>query len=365
MTVSLVIAAGGTGGHLMPALAVADAVITRDPGAHIAFVGTGRSVERDILASAGFRSHETAVRPLTRDARGITAPFALLRAIAQARRALRAERANVVLGMGGYPSVPVLVAARMRRIPSLLHEQNAVVGLANELAARATPNIAVSFPEAIAAFRGRRARLTGVPLRPSIAAFDREALRAEALEHLQLSPGRRTLLVIGGSLGAARLNAAVVFMAERWRGRDDLQIVVLAGSENSAALAAHFPDGGVMVRCLPFLQRMELGYAAADIALCRAGASTVAELAATGTPSVLVPLPVARRKEQHANARALTVVGAAITVDDGDATGDRLSPMIEEVLGDDARLARMSAAARTVARPHAAEAIAEWLLDLA
>jgi UDP-N-acetylglucosamine--N-acetylmuramyl-(pentapeptide) pyrophosphoryl-undecaprenol N-acetylglucosamine transferase len=357
---SIAIAAGGTGGHLMPAFAVADAIRSIEPGARISFVGTNRASEREMLARAGERSHATAVRPVTKDLRGLSAPFALARAVGQARAALRAEGTRVVLGMGGYPSVPAMIAARIARIPSILHEQNAVPGFANEIAARFTRNVAVSFPEAVAAFRSASpaARLTGLPLRPAIASFDRVALRAEAFAFFGLDPARPVVLVFGGSLGARRLNDAALECARRWDGK--FQVLLVSGSAN-AEVAARAGDA---LRCVAFCERMELAYAAAEVAVCRAGASTVAELAATGTPSVLVPLPVARRKEQHANARVLANAGGALAIEDRDADAARIAPLVEDLLGDDARRASMAAAARTVARPDAAFDVARWVLEL-
>lgn len=361
---SIVIAAGGTGGHLMPAFAVADSIRSLDPSARVAFIGTARASERDILARAGERSYVTAVRPMTRDLRGATAPLALVRAVRQARGVLRSEGANAVVGMGGYPSVPAIIAARRARIPSVLHEQNAFAGLANEIAARFTPNVAVSFPEAVAAFKGHETRLVGVPLRPALASFDRDELRAEAYRFFDLDPSRATVLVFGGSLGARRLNDAAQGLAIRWAGRDDLQLLVIGGS-NDPELPARLAAGGMRAVCVMFVEPMERAYAVADLAICRAGASTVAELAATSTPSILVPLPVARRSEQHANARSLARSGAAVVVEDTDADAVHLGAVADEILADTPRRAGMAAAAHAAARTDAAHALALWALELA
>ena len=171
MTDSVVIAAGGTGGHLLPALAIASALEERAPGVTISFIGTARELDRTLVNAAGYRIHTTSVAPFKRDLRGIVAAASMLPATAQARRILRSEGASVVVGMGGYPSLPVVTAARLARLPALIHEGNAIPGLANEAAARLTTNIAVSFPETVRLFRRRSPRLVGLPMREAITRF--------------------------------------------------------------------------------------------------------------------------------------------------------------------------------------------------
>jgi len=365
MTTSVVIAAGGTGGHLVPALAIAAALEKRAPGIAISFVGTARELDRTLIPAAGYRVHTTSVAPFARNARGAIAAASMLPATMQARRILRRERASVVVGMGGYPSLPVVAAARTMRVPALIHEANAIPGLANEAAARMTRNIAVSFPETVMLFRGRSPRLVGLPLRDTITGFDREALRGAAFEALGLTLGLPTVLIFGGSLGAARLNEAAIGLAERWIAREDIQMIVVTGTTHAADVQERIEPGKFTVRVLPFVERMELAYAAADVAVCRAGASTVHELAVVGLPSVLVPLPIARRREQHANARMLVGAGAATMIEDAEATPETLEPILNGILGDPAARERMSLAARSVARPDAADAMATWILSLA
>ena len=354
MTTSVVIAAGGTGGHLVPALAVADA-LRKDPTVTVAFIGTRRALDRDLVPRAGYRSHATSVRPFVRGARGLLAPPSLVPATMQAGRILRQERASVVLGMGGYASVPVVAAARLARIPSLIHEANAVPGLANEIAARLTSNIAVSF--AATAFPGRAPRLIGVPLRASIAHLDRVAARPGAIEHFGLDPAMRTVLIFGGSQGAARINAAAVGLAERWRDRRDVQIMLSAGPSHDVSLVRGHVAG--------YIDRMDLAYAAADVVVGRSGASTVAELAAVGLPSILVPLPFARRLEQHANARTMVAAGGASVIDDASLDADGLAAALDELFAHPERLRSMGLAARALGRPDAADAMAAWVLACA
>jgi UDP-N-acetylglucosamine--N-acetylmuramyl-(pentapeptide) pyrophosphoryl-undecaprenol N-acetylglucosamine transferase len=365
---AIVIAAGGTAGHVYPGIALADAIRRARPDVPVAFVGTPRGVERSAVPAAGYPLHLIEVVPWARTlgARRFLAPASLARAATHARRLL--EGARAVVGMGGYASLPVVVAARWRRIPALVHEQNAIAGIANVVGARLARRVALSFPEARPAFPARaEVRVTGNPVRRAVAELDRAARREEARAALGLEPGRRTLLVMGGSLGAARLNDAAAGLARRWRDRGDLQMVVAAGPGRGAETAARLRSDGAALRvtCVEYLDRVELAYAAADLALCRAGATTVAELAAVGLPAVLVPYPHARANHQEANARALERAGAARVVLDREATPTVLAEAIEPLLVDEAALRAMGAAARAVGRPRAAEELAAWALELA
>ncbi|MFY9588757.1 MAG: glycosyltransferase, partial [Actinomycetota bacterium] len=222
----VVIAAGGTAGHVYPGLALADAIRRRDPAIDLVFVGTPRGIEKDAVPAAGFALHTIEVIPWARTlgATRYLAPVSLAGATAKARGLLRAERPGVVVGMGGYASLPVVIAARSRRIPALLHEQNSIPGIANVVGARFAHRIALTFAEAREKFpRSAETRVVGNPIRESIRTLDRYAARADALEAFDLEASRRTVLVMGGSLGAARLNDAVAGLAERWRDRSDLQ----------------------------------------------------------------------------------------------------------------------------------------------
>lgn len=365
------IAAGGTAGHVYPGLALADAIVRARPDARVMFVGTPRGIEKDAVPAGGYPIELIEVMPLSRTlgARRFLAPVSALASTSAARTLLGHLEPSVVVGMGGYVSLPVVIAARSRRLPVVLHEQNAIPGIANNVGARFSRRIAVTFPKTREMFPKRvEVRVLGNPLRESIASFDRDAMRGPAMEALALEPDRRTLLVMGGSLGAARLNDAVVSLAERWRDRADLQLLVSAGwlhgEELRARLATAAGGGLLLVRCVDYLDRVEHAYAAADVALCRAGAATVMELAAVALPSILVPYPYARANHQEANARALADAGGAEVVLDGDASADALAPELERMLDDAAARERMAAAARSFAKPEAASDLATWVLSL-
>jgi len=364
---SVVIAAGGTGGHIFPGLALADAVRRLEPVARISFVGTARGLEGTLVPKAGYPLHLVGMVPFSGRGR-LSAPVALVRAAWQARRILRRQHAGVAVGMGGYASIPLIAGARLAAVPSLIHESGAIPGRANLLAARLTPNVALAFESARSSFpHPSRPRTVGMPLGPRITTFDRERLRDEARSAFSLPPGAATLLVLGGSQGAATLNRAAVGLARRWRGRRDRHIVLKTGAAQLAEVTDELDrDGcGNLVTCTSFIDRMDLAYAAADLAVCRAGAGTVAELAATGLPAVLVPYPHAPHDHQAVNAGTLVEPGAALLVRDHEATPERLGPLVDGLLDDPGALAAMGAAARGAAHPHAAEKLAAWVIELA
>lgn len=365
---NVVIGAGGTGGHIFPGLALAGAIKDAEPGAAVDFVGTERGLEKTLIPGAGYRLHMIDVLPLQRrlGVEPLLAGPALVRATWQARRLLRSLKADVAVGMGGYPSLPVMAAAASMRLPSLLHESGAVAGLANKIAGRLTRNVALSFDEAASAFN-RPTRTTGMPLSPAIAHMDRAALRTEARAAYGLDDDRVAVLVMGGSLGALRLNELALGLAERWRARDDVRIILKAGRGHLEATQKRLAELGAehVVDAMEFLDRMELAYAAADVAITRAGAGTVAELPAAGLPAVLIPYPHAPGDHQTLNAQPLVAAGAAYVVADREAIPERVGPLLEELIEDRARLAAMGASARGLAKPHAAAELAAWVLELA
>ncbi|QES50568.1 UDP-N-acetylglucosamine--N-acetylmuramyl-(pentapeptide) pyrophosphoryl-undecaprenol N-acetylglucosamine transferase [Streptomyces venezuelae] len=369
---SVVIGAGGTGGHIYPGLALADALRRAVPGAVISFIGTERGLETELIPAAGYRLHTVDMIPFdpSLGAKRYLLPAALLRSAGQAKAVLRRQGAHVVVGMGGYPSAPAVLGARMAGLPALIHESNAVPGRANKFAARLTPNLAVAFDRSRPHLTGgEQALTTGMPISAALAALgrDRLAYRAEARQALQVPDGRRLVVFNGGSLGAARLTAAALGLARQWQDRDDVQLLIKTGPaalpEATTTLAA---DGGHRVaRAVPYLDRMDRVYAAADLIVCRAGSATVAELAATGVPAVLVPYPHAPGDHQTHNARVLSDAGAGLLLPDAETTAGRLAGLIEPLLADPALLAAMSGAAEPGPHGRAADLLAAEVLRLA
>lgn len=366
-TPTVVIAAGGTGGHIFPGLALAEALQRACPRCRLSFVGTRRGLEGRLIPDAGHRVAFVDMVPFAgRGWRKALVPIALARASWQARRLLRAEGADVAVSMGGYSGIPLVIGARLTGVPALVHEPGAVPGQANRLAARFTDHVATSFP-GTDDFPASDVRHVGYPLRGAFRTFDREALRGEARAAFGLDDGVAMVFVTGGSQGAASLNRLALGLAERWAGRQDVRIVLKAGARNhdevAAALATN--PGSEVVELVEFIDRIDHAYAAADVAVCRAGAGTVSELAVVGLPAVLVPFPHDEHDEQLRNAGPLVDAGGAVVVPDGDATAERVGPIIESWLDDRSQLEQRRSRLHSIASPAAADELAQWVLELA
>ena len=363
---NVVIAAGGTGGHIYPGLAVADAIKRAEPDAHVAFVGTSRGLEDRLIPPRGYPLHKVDMVPFHGWRKGVL-PAALVRAATQARAILRAEKADVVVGMGGYPSIPVILAARWLRIPAVIHESGAVAGRANRISARFTPHVALAFESARGSFNANvRSRVIGMPLSAEMAAFDRDKLRPTARAAFGVDDKTFLFVVNGGSQGSLRLNDVGLGVAERWRDRDDVHVLIKAGAANVESVEAAIQKGnlGKVATCVRYFDRAEDWYAAAELGLTRGGAATVAELAVTGLPAIIVPYPHHADDHQALNAGFLADKGAAIVVRDDNATAEHIAPIVEDLIAHRDKLAGMASAALDVAHPRAADELAEWALEL-
>lgn len=373
MSARVLIAGGGTGGHVFPALAVAE--VLRQAGIDVEFVGTARGLESRLVPEAGWTLHEVEARPLARHVSLSTLglPLAVARATRQVVALIRKRGVTAACVFGGYTSVPLVLAARRTRIPLVVHEQNAIPGLANRLAARWAEAIAVSVPAASERLRyPDRVVLTGNPVRTTFADLDPVAARSVALEAFELDERRRTLLVFGGSQGARTLNDAVIGSVGLWRDPDKLQILHAAGRDDFERVSqrwnrvlAECGTESPRIRWHEFITDMPAAYAAADVVACRAGASTIAELTVLGLPSVLVPYPHATDDHQTANARALAERGAAKLVPDAQLAPRSLVAASEPWLTDDAARSAAATAARSLGRPDAAEQVAALVLRAA
>jgi UDP-N-acetylglucosamine--N-acetylmuramyl-(pentapeptide) pyrophosphoryl-undecaprenol N-acetylglucosamine transferase len=367
---SLLVAAGGTGGHVFPGLALARTIVQHDPRATVRFAGTTRGIETRAVPEAGFALDLLPILPLSRRlaAETFKAPFAAVHGTFAARRLLRQHHFDVVCGMGGYVTLPVAIAARLEGVPVVLHEQNAVPGIANRLAARVAKRIAVGVDAAAAAFPPDRTTVVGNPVRPELARLDRAGLHNDAVAAFGLDPDRRTLFVFGGSQGARRINQAVIEATPHWPDPGTVQILHACGRRDEADVRAAWaeadPDGrGLLVKIVPFVDRMDLAYAAADLAMTRAGAITVAELTAAGMPAVMVPLPHATADHQAANAHAVAAGGGAVVADDAALGGPAVVAAAAPLLADPDRLAAMADAMRAQAHPAAAEELAALVVE--
>jgi UDP-N-acetylglucosamine--N-acetylmuramyl-(pentapeptide) pyrophosphoryl-undecaprenol N-acetylglucosamine transferase len=349
--VTFAIAAVGTGGHVFPGLAVGEALvaagIARDD---VLFIG-GDRLEATVYPDAGFPFLQVRLQGLKRSLspQNLLIPFTLIAAILRMRRALRERSVRVVLGMGGYVTVPAAVAARLAGASVFVSEQNAHAGLGNRVAGRLASRRFAAFPTTI----GLDAEWVGNPVRSRLATFDRQRLREEALAHYGLRADLPVVGIFGGSLGAGVLNRIAPQVAEV----PDIQIVHLAGTIHAESLA---PRAGERWRIVGFEDRMDLFFAACDLVVARAGGA-VAELSATGTPSILVPGGFGSAGHQAANAAHLAEAGAAVVVEESEV--DQVPRIVSEVLGDTARLDAMRTAARSLARPDAANVIAAAMIS--
>jgi undecaprenyldiphospho-muramoylpentapeptide beta-N-acetylglucosaminyltransferase len=359
-----VIAGGGTAGHVVPGLAVARALVARGrPASSIHWVGGRRGSEGEMVASAGFEVTLLPGRGIQRrlTTENLGAAWGLARAGAEATALIRSRRPAVVLAMGGWASVSCALAAVAVGVPVVVAEQNAVPGAANRLVGRFAKAAAVPFPGTPLP----RAVVTGNPVRAEILAVDRsDEGRAAARGALGLPPDRKVVAVFGGSLGALRLNDAVLGALTTWAGRSDLAVRHVIGERDWSLVTGRvptLPDDGLFYQPVRYDDQRELSMAAADLAVSRAGGNTVAELAAVGLPSVLVPLPGAPGDHQTANARHLADAGAAVLVADAEMSGDRLVVEVAALLGDPDGLEAMAAAAAATAHRDAAEAVADLM----
>lgn len=351
----VVIAGGGTAGHVNPALALA----AKLDGEDVAFIGTPEGVEAQLVADSGYPFEVISVAGFDR-ARPTQLPVVGLRAlgaIARSRRLLASSRPDVVVGMGGYVSLPVCLAAALLRLPVVLHEQNIVLGLAHRTSKPIAKAIAVSFEDTLPE-AGRKGVVTGNPVVAKVAELDVTATRPAAIEHFDLDPERRTVLLFGGSLGAKTINRAAADLTSQWADRADVQILHISGRSPATQAPAPVDTGALVYRRMDYTDAIELAYAAADVAVCRGGASTIAEITAVGLPAVIVPYPFHRDRQQYRQGHVLARAGAGVVVEDSEVTADRLDAEVTKLL-DPATLEGARAASRSLGRPDAAAHLAE------
>ncbi len=357
MAETLMIAGGGTGGHIYPAIAIAREYLSQDPARKVVFVGTEKGLEKTIVPKAGFPIEFIEVGGL-KGKGGLD----LLRNLArlplgfiQAWRIVSRHNPSAVLGVGGYSSGPVLAAAALRRIPTIIHEQNAYPGLTNRLLARLVRAVAVAFAEALPRLRRSDGVVTGNPVRAEF--FELSAARPAS------AAGKRRLLVFGGSQGSRVLNdamtGALLFLG---RVKDSLEIVHQTGPGEldkvvTAYKSSAFPDA----RVVAYLDPIASEIAAADLVVCRAGAMTIGELAAIGRASILIPFAAATNNHQELNARVVESAGGAIVVTESELTPEKLGLAIAGIINDPERSAQMGAAARTQSSPDATKKIVDLI----
>ncbi|MFK8055706.1 MAG: undecaprenyldiphospho-muramoylpentapeptide beta-N-acetylglucosaminyltransferase [Saprospiraceae bacterium] len=359
----VLLSGGGTGGHIYPALAIAAAIKELAPDTEFLFVGAEGKMEMRRIPAAGYKIVGLPVAGFHRslDVRNFSFPFKLLRSLGKARRTVKEFAPDVAIGTGGYASGPALAAASIAGVSVFLQEQNALAGVTNRLLGRIAKAVFVAYPEAITYFASAKTVHSGNPLRSSLIA-DNLTDKVVGRVHFGLDPNKPTLLSFGGSLGARKMNEAFVEMHSFWKTHQELQVIWQTGegyfSRFSESETAQLPN----VKCVPYLERMDLAYAAADLVACRAGALSISELQLLGKPSLLIPSPNVSGDHQTANAKAVERTGAAVLIPDNQQV-EKLTATLSQLLGDPNALARMSKAAVDSAKPDAAQHIAKYILD--
>lgn len=349
----VIIAGGGTGGHVIPALAIAHE-LKKTFDAETIFVGTARGIENRLVPAAGFPLRLVQVGALKNVSlmTRVKTLFDLPRAVLSASRMIREYGPDVVIGVGGYASGPAMLAANLRGVPTLAFEPNVVPGLANRVVARWVSAAAVHFEETCRYFP--HCHVTGVPVR---AAF---------FDILQRSQGAPTLLIFGGSQGARAINQAVTQSLPGLLERvPNLHVIHQTGERDFENVQSSYRKSSISAEVSKFIDDMPAMFARADLLVCRSGASTVAEISAAGKPAIFVPFPRAADDHQNVNARVLEKAGAAIVVEESKLEAAYLVDTIATLLDDPRRLERMSAAARSLSHPHAVQEIASLVKQLA
>ncbi|MBA8925650.1 UDP-N-acetylglucosamine--N-acetylmuramyl-(pentapeptide) pyrophosphoryl-undecaprenol N-acetylglucosamine transferase [Kutzneria viridogrisea] len=353
----MVVAGGGTAGHIEPALALADAVMRLRPDARVVALGTERGLESKLVPARGYPLEMIPPVPMPRKPSPdlLRLPLKVRDAIRQTRAVFDRVGADVVVGFGGYVSLPAYLAAR-GRLPIVVHEANARAGLANKVGAKFATKVAAAVPDSGLP----DAQVIGIPLRESITSMDRAALRAQARQFFGLHPTAPTLFVSGGSQGARTLNTAVSGAA---RALADAGIGVLHAHGPRNSLVVQEINGAPPYVALPYVERMDLAYAAADLFLCRSGAMTVAEVSAVGLPAVFVPLPHGNG-EQSLNAKPVVEAGGGLMISDEELTSQRVVDEVLPLVQDRSRLAVMSNATRNSGHRVAADVLARMVLEV-
>ena len=358
----IVFAGGGTGGHLYPALAIAEAFQRRAPKVEGVFIGTARGLEARVIPALGYRLELVPVRGLLRKLAlsNLLVPIYLWRSIRQCLRLFKTFKPHLIIGTGGYVSGPALLAAWLSRRKFVVQEQNSFPGLVNRWWGERADLVFLSFVESKRFFRRQEhLKIVGNPVRANLAAGNRQAAAAK----WNLNSERTTLFVFGGSQGARRINELVLEILPKLRALENFQLLWAAGPQNYDSIAAQVARAE-NIKAVPYIDDMASAYTLADFVLCRAGASTIFELTNCGLPALLVPFPFATADHQTFNARVLEQNGAARLLIEKELTAEKLFNNVQELVTQPEVRQKMTAAAKQLARPNAAEEIVEICLSL-
>ena len=369
LTLNIIVSGGGTGGHIYPAITIIRTIQEKYPDAKFLYVGTKRGLEADIIPKEGLPLATVDIQGFERH----LTPDNLRRAgkamvgVAKAAKIVRDFHPDAVIGTGGYVCGPILLAASLLHVPTLIQEQNVVPGITNKILAKFVTRIAAGTEEAKKHFPAGKVVFTGNPIRREVMSARRE----ESAAAFGFDPARKTVLISGGSRGARSINRAMIDVLVQVARQPEVQYLHVTGKQEYEDVMARLEAAGLdlaqtkHIQVRPYLYDMPKAMAMADLAVFRAGATGLAELTARGIPAILVPYPYAAENHQEHNARALEAAGAARMILNKDLTSERLGAVLTELLSDDDKLTAMAEASRSMGRPEAAADIAEMVLDLA
>lgn len=353
-----ILTGGGTGGHIYPALAIARGLLEKYPGSEIMFVGTSKGLEADIVPREGFDFKTITVEGLPRklSPQVIKTGWKLLKGLVQARKIIKGFNPDIVIGTGGYVCGPVMMMSALMGFSTVIHEQNAYPGITNKILARFVDKVLVTFPESKKYFPQKTyKKVTGLPVRKEILTINRD----EGIKNLNLNPGKLVVLVFGGSRGARSINTAMVDIIKAYQNRDNVQILHITGQYDYQETLTRLENQGIQlelngdITIKPYVYNMEDALAAADVVVCRAGATTIAEINAKGIPGILIPYPYAAENHQEYNARALEKAGAAILIKDRELNSQTLKNVLDELMDNKKELIKMKNKSKGLGKPNA------------
>jgi len=366
--VNIVITGGGTGGHIYPALAIAGEIKARDPQSNILYIGTKEGLESKIVPRQGYSFRTINISGLDRSSifKAAHSLSKIPLSIWQASQTLKEFKPQIVIGTGGYVSFPVVWAGSHLGCRTVIHEQNAYPGLSNRWLAKRVDCVLLTFNDSRKYLRARRVKVTGLPVRKEILTVNRK----QAFRDLGLKEGVFTLLIFGGSLGAASINRAMLEIIDNYL-QEKIQILWITGERGYANIHSRLEDKlpavkkpKAIIKLCPFMHNIEKALAVADLAVCRAGASTLSELAVLGLPAILIPYPYAAENHQESNARSLVKKGAALMIKDSQLSGKLLLKYIERLRKNPSQLKEMRQHMLEQAKPHALQEIVNEILAL-
>lgn len=365
----VIMSGGGTGGHIYPAITIIRAIQQQAKSCEILFIGTKEGLEADIIPKEGFDFKTIDVRGFERrlSFKNIQTIIKTVSSVWQSKKIISEFKPDIVIGTGGYVCGPVLLAASMMGIPTMIQEQNVIPGITNKILSRFVNKIAVGYAEASKNFSNQsKVFVSGNPIRPEVLSATREA----GIIEFGLDPAKRTVLISGGSRGARSINKAMLQVHQQFAGREDIQLLHVTGQseynsivENLQQCSIDIPKtGNIIIK--PYLYNMPQALAVADIAIFRAGAVGLAELTARGIPAIIIPYPYAAENHQEFNARVMEDHGAAVVIRDAELNGSKLITAIHELVSNPQKLNEMAIASRRIGCPEAAEVIAKTALAM-